>query len=120
MSISPNPLTITVATPVLNFGSGNGNVTLMNTSSLASGLTVTITNVAVNSGSGSGALTWFFLKGTDNCTGVTLQPQQSCTVTVNFTNVFGAVNVNDPGTIVFTDNATGSPQTGNLVGHPNP
>jgi len=120
VSISPNPLTITVATPFGNAGSGNGVVTLTNTSTVASGSTATITSVAVNSGAGSGILSWFFVKVGDNCTGVTLQPQQSCTVTVNFTNVFSAVGVDRPGTIVFTDNATGSPQTGNLVGHANP
>jgi hypothetical protein len=120
VSISPNPLTITFPTPVLNFGSGNGVVTFTNTSSVASGSTVTIGSVAVNSGAGAGPLAWFFLKTADNCTGVTLQPQQFCTVTVNFTNVFAGVGVDRPGTIVFTDDATGSPQTGNLIGHANP
>ncbi len=120
VSITPNPLTITVATPFLNAGSGNGVVTFTNTSSVASGSTVTISGVAVNSGAGSGLLSWFFLKLGDTCTGTTLLPQQSCTVTVDFTNIFAGVGVDRPGTIVFTDNATGSPQTGNLVGHANP
>ena len=121
VGITPNPLTITVATPIGNLGSGTGTVTLTNTAA-AGGASVTITNVSINSGTGSGALAWFFngVAGADNCTGATLAPGATCTVGVRFTNVGSATGVNRPGTITFTDNATGSPQTGNLVGHANP
>jgi hypothetical protein len=123
VSISPNPLTITVATPIGNTGTGTGTVTLTNTTA-AGGASVTITNVTVTSGTGSNLLSWFFsngvLAGPDSCTGATLAPGGTCTVTVRFTNVGSAPGVNRPGTITFTDNATGSPQSGALVGHANP
>ena len=123
VSITPNPLRITVATPIGNFGSGTGVVTLRNTSP-AGGASVNITNVAVTSGAGSSLATWFFNKepgaANDTCTGATLAPNATCTVTVRFTNVTSAVGVDRPGTITFTDSATGSPQSGALVGHANP
>jgi hypothetical protein len=119
VSIAPNPLTITVATPIGNIGSGTGVVTLTNTSATSP---TTVTSVAVTGGSlGAG---WLFtngpLAGPDNCTGVTVAPLGSCTVTVRFTNTSAAVGVNRAGTITFTDNATGSPQSGALIGHANP
>jgi len=119
VSIAPNPLTITVATPIGNIGSGTGVVTLTNTSATSP---TTVTTVTVTGGSlGAG---WLFtngpLAGPDNCTGVTVPPGGSCTVTVRFTNTSAAVNVNRAGTITFTDNATGSPQSGALIGHANP
>ena len=124
VSVTPNPLRITVATPFFNAGSGTGTVTLSNTSTVASGSTVTITSVTVTSGSGSSPLAWFFNKevtpGSDTCTGATLQPQQTCTVAVRFTNVTAGTGVDRSGTITFTDNATGSPQMGALIGHANP
>jgi hypothetical protein len=115
VSIEPNPLTITLPTGTV---SGTGIVTLTNTQP-AGGVSVTVTNVAVSSGTGSGLLTWFFNKGPDTCTGVTIAPGATCTVQVRFTNVLAARGVNRPGTITFTDNATGSPQSAALVGHAN-
>ena len=56
------------------------------------------------------------VNGTDNCTGTTLAPGASCTVGVRFTNVAAPRGPNRTGTIRFTDSATGSPQTGNLIG----
>jgi hypothetical protein len=117
VSITPNPLTITLATGI---NTGTGTVTLTNTQP-AGGASVSVSNVAVTSGTGSGLFTWFFnLLATGNtCTGANLAPGASCTVGVRFTNVSSARGVNRPGTITFTDNATGSPQSGALVGHAN-
>ncbi len=119
VSLAPNPLTITVATPIGNIGTGTGTVTLTNTSATAS---VTVTNVTVTGG--SGALGWMFtngvLAGPDNCTGVTVAPLGTCTVAVRFTNTSAAVGVNRTGAITFTDNGAGSPQSGVLIGHANP
>jgi hypothetical protein len=112
VSITPNPLTITLAHLVIT---GTGTVTLTN--SAASTTPVTVTNVSVSGGS---LLTYFFNVVTDNCTGVPLNPGQSCTVVVRFTNVLAARGTNRAGTITFTDNATGSPQTSGLIGHANP
>jgi len=120
VTATPNPLTITVATPIGNAGTGTGAVTFRNTSA-AGGPSVTVTNVAIAS---PGANGWGFtinLLGTgDNCTGQTLNPGQTCTVTVRFTNVNAAVGVDRQGTLTFTDNGAGSPQVVNLVGHANP
>ena len=117
-SISPNPLTITLATGSLT---DTGVVTLTNASP-AGGTSFAVSNVAVANGTGGGILTWFFnvVAGSDNCTGTSLAPGASCTVTVRFTNVLSARGVNRPGTISFTDSATGSPQTGGLVGFATP
>jgi hypothetical protein len=116
VSIAPNPLTITLPTGT---ASGTGAVTLTNTST--DGAPVTITGVTVTGGT---LLTYFFNKeitaGADTCTGTTLAPSASCTVRVRFTNVTSARGTNRAGTIIFTDNATGSPQTGVLTGHANP
>ena len=112
VSVTPNPLTITLPTGT---ASGTATVTLTNTGATAP---VTVSAVAVSGGS---LFTWFFnaVVGADNCTGTTLAPGATCTVGVRFTNVLSARGVNRTGTITFTDNATGSPQAGNLIGHAN-
>jgi len=114
VSISPNPLTITLPP---GSATGQGTVTLTNTAA-ATGSQLTVTSIAVSGGT---VLTYLFnaVAGQDHCTGATLAPGASCTVGVRFTNVLSARGVNRAGTITFTDNATGSPQTGNLVGHAN-
>jgi len=117
VSIVPNPLTITLPTGTFF---GNGTVTLTNTAP-AGGAQFAVTNVATAGGS---LLTYFFttlpiLGGADNCTGVTLAPGASCTVTVEFVNVLSSRGVNRAGTLTFTDNAAASPQVGNLIGHAN-
>jgi hypothetical protein len=76
---SPNPLTITLAAGV---PSGSGTVTLTNP---AGGQNATVSAVTVPLG--GTLLTWTFMKGTDNCTGHTLAPGQTCTVGVVFNNV---------------------------------
>ena len=109
VSITPNPLAITAPGILLP---GNGTVTFTNSSAAGTGTGVTVTGVAVN---GGGLLSgWSFSKGTDNCTGVSLAPQASCTVQVNFSTL--TPGTSRSGTIVFTDSGTGSPQTGNLTG----
>jgi hypothetical protein len=108
--ISPNPLTITDAAGVL---SNNGTITLTNTAAAGSS-SVAVTNVAVNGAGATTAGVWIFSKGTDNCSGVNLAPGQSCTAVVNFSRI-GSVGTH-AGTVVFTDTANGSPQTGNLSG----
>jgi hypothetical protein len=114
VTIAPNPLTITLPSGILNI-TGTGTVTLTN--SAASTSQVTVTNVSVTGGS---LLTYFFNVNTDNCTGVPLNPGQSCTVVVRFTNVLSPRGTNRTGTITFTDNATASPQSGNLIGFATP
>jgi hypothetical protein len=118
VTISPNPLTITLAAGTF---SGTGTVTLTNPAASAS--SVAVTGVSMTS-AGSGLFTWFFsdnalFGGADNCTGTNLAPGASCTVVVDFTNVLSPRGVNRAGTITFTDTATGSPQSGGLVGHAN-
>jgi hypothetical protein len=88
----------------------------------AGGAQVAVTGVTVPLG--GNFLSWFFnigtLAGPNTCTGATLAPGATCTVTVRFTNVNAfntaprGVNRND--TITFTDNGVGNTQTGNLVG----
>jgi hypothetical protein len=114
VSITPNPLTITLPAGA-NPASGTGTVTLTNTSTTSP---VTVTGVNVTGGS---LITWIFntVIGADHCTGTTLAPGGTCTVGVRFTNVLSPKGVNRAGTITFTDNATGSPQVGQLIGRAN-
>ena len=113
VNITPNPLTITLPTGIFNV-TGTGVVTLVNTQA-AGGASTLVSNVAVSGGSG---LDYSFTKvaGSDNCTGSTLAPGASCTVTVRFTNVFAGRGPTRTGTITFTDTATGTPQQGALHG----
>jgi Bacterial cadherin-like domain len=113
VSISPNPLTIMLPTGVTT---GTGTVTLTNSS--ASGAQIAVGNVTV---AGGNIFSYFFnaVVGADTCSGATLAPGGTCTVGVRFTNITSPRGVNRAGSIRFTDNATGSPQIGNLVGHAN-
>jgi hypothetical protein len=106
-SVSPSTLTIAAATPVPNTSNktGTGTVTLTNTAPAGTGAQMTITSVAVT---GTG---FSLVAGQNNCTGVTLAQGASCTVGVGFTSA-----TNHSGTIRFTDNASGSPQSGTLTG----
>ena len=119
VGITPSSLTITLPSGAIT---GSGVVTLTNTSP-AGGTSTSISGVAIN-GSGGGLIPpWFFsgtFPSTDTCTGTALAPGQSCTVGVEFTNLFATRGVNRAGTITFTDSATGSPQTGNLIGFATP
>jgi hypothetical protein len=119
VSITPNPLTITLPSGVLNV-TGTGIVTLTNTAPVG-GTSTEVSGIAVSGGS---IATYFFnvgaLAGPDNCTGVNLAPQASCTVTVRFTNTGSPRGTNRAGTITFTDSATGSPQSSGLIGFATP
>jgi hypothetical protein len=118
VSITPNPLLITLPTGVL---SGTGIVTLTNTAPAGTGAQMTVTSATASGGTIG---TFFFnsgaLAGPDTCTGATLAPAASCTVTVRFTNVASPRGVDRAGTITFTDSGAASPQVGALVGHANP
>jgi len=114
VSITPNPLTITLPTGI---NVGTGTVRLTNTAPTGSASAmITAVNVA-----GGSPASWFFdlAPGGNHCQGATLAPGAFCTVGVRFNNGTATRGANRAGTITFTDNATGSPQTGNLVGHAN-
>jgi hypothetical protein len=110
LAISPDPLTITASGGALT--SGTGTVTLTNNGASS----INVTSVVVSGGS---VIDYFFSQsGTNTCSGATLAPGGSCSVGVRFTRVL--VGAGDyPGTITFTDTATGSPHTGDLIGHAN-
>jgi hypothetical protein len=97
---------ISVSPPSLNF-----NNQVLNTTSAGSSVTVTnngATNVTVNSLAISGNYS-----ETDNCSGVTLVPNQSCTVTIKFTpTVLATV----PGALTINDTAGGAPHLVSLTG----
>ena len=110
VTITPNPLLITLPTGQL---SGTSTVTLTN--SAASAAVVNVTGVNVSGLSIIPAWAFNAVAGQDNCSGSTLLPGQSCTVGVRFTSV-GRSATTRTGSIAFTDDATGSPQSGVLQG----
>jgi Bacterial Ig domain len=112
VSITPNPLAISLAANVFT---GTGTVTFKNTAA-AGGASVTISNVAVNGGGLFSGYSFNAVNGQDGCTGTTLQPTQTCTVGVRFTNTFAARGSVRNGTITFTDTGANSPQVGALQG----
>jgi hypothetical protein len=118
VSITPNPLTITLPSGTRT---GTATVTLTNTAPAGTGAQTTVSSFAVSGGTSS---TWFFNAANaaipDTCTGTTLVPGESCTVGVRFTNATSPRGVNRAGTITFTNNGAGSPQSGSLIGHANP
>ncbi len=118
VAVTPPTLTITFATPIGNLGTGTGTVTLTNNAA-PGGSQVAITNVGLTQ-AGASIFTWFYNTENDTCTGAAIAPGLSCTVSVRFTNVTSAVNVNRLGTISFTDTGLPNPTTGNLIGHANP
>jgi len=115
VSVTPNPLMITLTG---NNTAATGTVTLTNISATTP---VTVTGVVVlGSGTGGGGVWGFTVAtGQNACTGATLAPGATCTVGVKYSNNGNAAAraTPHPGTIRFTDNATGSPQTGPLVGN---
>jgi hypothetical protein len=115
VSITPNPLNINLAH---NVNTSTGTVTFKNILPVG-GASITISRVTV---SGGQFFDYFFsaVNGQDTCTGKILAPGGTCTVGVRFTNRFAPRGVNRAGTIQFTDNAVGSPQSGQLVGFATP
>ena len=116
VSIAPNPLTITLPSGILNL-TGTGKVTLTNTAPAGTGAQFAVASVKVSGGTGLDySFTADSAAGSDTCTGVTLAPGATCTVTVRFTNLLAAKGTNRSGSITFTDSAAGSPQSGALTG----
>jgi hypothetical protein len=116
------PATVSISAPTITLPSGaltgTGLVTLTNTAT-AGGASVTISNVATSQPNGTRFQYAFSngpLAGPDGCTGATLAPQATCTVSVRFTNLAAARGTNRTGTITFTDNGAGSPQGAALTG----
>jgi hypothetical protein len=122
VSVTPNPLSITLPhctfNNILACTTATGSVTLTNLAPTG-GAQMTITAVAVSGSGNTFAWTTAPLTGSDTCTNATLAPGASCTVTVRFTASAlagrSATTVRS-GTILFTDNAAASPQTGSLSG----
>ena len=118
------PATVSISAPTITLPSGvrtgTGLVTLTN-SAAAGGASVTVTGVATSPRFGSQYMfTNGALAGPDGCTGTTLAPQASCTVSVRFTLGLAARGVNLAGTITFTDNGAASPQSTGLTGYATP
>jgi len=115
VSLTPNPLTITLPS---GSSSGSGTVTVKNTAA-AGGAQVAVTGVTVAGGS---LLTFFFSPGSsDGCTGHILTPQETCTVSVNFTNVLSPRGMTRNGTItVATSGTATASQVGQLRGFATP
>jgi hypothetical protein len=116
--LSPSPI---VAPAGPNPQTGSGTVTLTNTATTG-GASVTITAVTVpapGSGGNGSMTTWFFMKGADSCTGVTLPPGGTCTVVVTFTSENLASGSNVSGVnLTVTHNGVTNPTVA-LSGHKN-
>jgi hypothetical protein len=109
-----SPLTINLPSGTTN---STGTFTLKNVST--NNASVNISNVTVAGGNGLTYL-WTKVNGQDHCTNASLIPGASCTVGVRFMNLGSARNGTPrTGTIRFTDDATGSPQVGQLIGTAN-
>jgi hypothetical protein len=108
------PLTIALPT-----GTATATDTFTLTNVSTNSASVTISNVRVAGGAFMTYL-WTKVNSQDHCTNATLAPGASCTVGVQFTNIGSARNgTARNGTITFTDDATGTPQVGQLIGHAN-
>jgi hypothetical protein len=98
-AISISPASLTFSSQVLNTTSAGQKITVTNNSSV---------NFNVNSIAASGSYS-----ETDTCTGVTLTPGQTCTITVSFTpNVTGTTS----GAITINDTTAGAPHVVSLTG----
>ena len=122
VTLAPNPLSITLPhctlSNVLACSTATGVITFTN-SAPTGGAQMVITNVTVSGMGSTYAWSPAPITGSDTCTNATLAPGASCTVTVRFTAspVTGRSSTTvRSGTIQFTDNASGSPQTGTLSG----
>ncbi len=98
-AISISPTVLTFGNQVVNTSSAGQKVTVSNTG---------FVNITVNSVQSSGGFS-----ETGNCSGVTLTPGQSCTITASFAPVVtGALT----GTITINDTTTGAPHLVNMTG----
>ncbi len=89
-----------------------------NTGTTSAGQPVTITNtgaasLTISTVTFGGTNTGDFGTSADNCAGATVAPNDSCTVNVTFTPT---APQGRSATLIFTDNASGSPQTIELSG----
>ncbi len=91
-AVTVTPSSLTFGNQVLNTSSAGQKITFNNSG---------FVNVTVNSVAASGGYSQ-----SSNCSGVTLTPGQSCTITVTFTPV---VTGSSSGTITINDTAPGSP-----------
>jgi hypothetical protein len=117
-SIDPNPLTITLLSPDVSISGSlttTAVVSLKNNAPIG-GSQLLVTNVAVGPVSAQYAFTSGPLAGPDTCTGMAIAPQNSCTVSVRFTNLLAPRGPNRAGTITFTDSAATPTQSGALIG----
>ena len=98
-SLTVSPGTLAFGNQVLGAASAAQNITVSNTG---------FVNVTVNSVAASGGYA-----ETDNCTGQTLTPGQTCTISVTFSpTVTGSMN----GAITVNDTAVGAPHVVSLTG----
>ena len=99
-AISLSPSSLAFGNQVLNTTSAGQNITATNSG---------FVNLTINSVAASGGYSQ-----TNNCTGVTLTPGQTCTMTVTFApTVTGSV----PGVITVNDTAVGAPHVISLSGN---
>jgi len=114
---SLSPFGIFVGTPAVSLeaSQGFGSVTL-NSSSSAQQLTLTNTgaaNLVISTAAVSGTNAADFAKSADTCTGATVLPNGTCSVTVTFNPTAEGART---ATLTFTDTAANSPQTVALSG----
>ena len=102
---------VTLSAPGLNFGSQP-----ISTTSAAQAETVTnagTANLMISAINIGGTNAGDFTKGVDACTGATVTPNGTCTVSLTFTpSAVGSRSAS----MSFTDNASNSPQTATLTG----
>jgi hypothetical protein len=98
-AISVSPVSLAFGTQVLNTTSAGQKVTVTNSG---------FVNLNVNSIAASGDYS-----ATGNCSGDTLAPGQTCSITVTFTP---AVTGSVPGAITINDTSTGAPHVVSLTG----
>jgi hypothetical protein len=115
-------LTGTGIGPVASFSSTALSFTnqAVNTTSAPQTETVTsggTTSLVISGVAISGTNESDFAKTTDTCTGATLVPPNTCTVSVTFTP---SVTGTETASLNFTDNVSGSPQVVSLTGNPLP
>ena len=98
-AISISPTTLAFGNQVVNTTSTGQKVTVTNTG---------FVNLTVNSVAASGGFS-----ETNSCTGVTLTPGQTCTITASFTPVVATAMT---GTITINDTTTGAPHLVSITG----
>src|SRR5258706_909679 len=98
-AISITPSSLTFSAQVLNTTSAGAKVTVTNSGFV----NLTVNSVAASGGYGK----------TDTCSGVTLTPGQTCTVTVTFTPVVTGTVLGD---LTINDTTTGAPHVVSLTG----